>query len=31
VRGIHKGGRLALGEDDYRAMKRGVEVLLAER
>jgi peroxiredoxin len=31
VRGIHKGGRYAPGDPDYEAMKRGVEVLLAER
>lgn len=30
VRGIHKGGRYAPGDPDYEAMKRGVEVLLAE-
>lgn len=31
VRGIHKGGRFAPGDDDYAAVKHGVEVLLAER
>ena len=30
VRGIHKGGRMAPGEPDYLAMKRGIEKLLAE-
>ena len=31
VRGIHKGGRYAPGDADYEAMRRGIEVLLAER
>jgi hypothetical protein len=31
VRGIHKGGRYAPGEADYDAIKRGIELLLAER
>ena len=30
VRGIHKGGRMAPGEADYLAMKRGIEKLLTE-
>jgi thiol-disulfide isomerase/thioredoxin len=31
VRGIHKGGRYAPGDPDYEAMRRGIEVLLAEK
>jgi len=31
VRGIHKGGRYAPGDADYEAMRRGIEVLLAEK
>jgi thiol-disulfide isomerase/thioredoxin len=31
VRGIHPGGRYVQGDADYEAMKRGIEVLLAER
>ena len=31
VRGVHKGGRFAPGDEDYAAVKRGVEALLSER
>lgn len=31
VRGIHKGGRYAVGDADHAAMKRGIESLLAEK
>jgi thiol-disulfide isomerase/thioredoxin len=31
VRGIHKGGRYAPGDADYDTIKRGIELLLAER